>query len=204
MPKSVIRISVNRLTCLDFGVSFVLHQDNKTEIERHWWHGEHSNLAKIFQRIHLSQKRGWYSTYIRTKSHQKSDWEYLNGSILIETNTSSDFLTLFRSTSSAVKELKVTLCKVNPIRPRLFFGCLDRRGVGIPAAHNSKPIHSIEIKIGRIVENRKLINLVQFDWQMTSWLHHNDVKTSKFWICVKYCRSNLEKFIDVSHCEKDK
>ena len=35
MPKSVIRISVNRLTCLDFGVSFVLHQYNKTEIERH-------------------------------------------------------------------------------------------------------------------------------------------------------------------------
>ena len=30
----------------------------------------------------------------------------------------------------------------------------------MPAAHNSKTIHGIERKFGRVVENHKLINLV--------------------------------------------
>ena len=31
---------------------------------------------------------------------------------------------------------------------------------GVPAAHNSKTIHGVEMKFGRVVENHKLINLV--------------------------------------------
>ena len=54
--------------------------------------------------------------------------------------------------------------RFNPIRPRLFLGCpgLGGRGRGrkVPAAHNSKSIHGIEIKFVRVVENHKLINLV--------------------------------------------
>ena len=30
----------------------------------------------------------------------------------------------------------------------------------MPAAHNSKTIHGIEMKFGRVVENHKLINLL--------------------------------------------
>ena len=33
-------------------------------------------------------------------------------------------------------------------------------GWKVPAAHNSKTVHGIEMKLGRIVENHKLINLV--------------------------------------------
>ena len=33
-------------------------------------------------------------------------------------------------------------------------------GGEVPAAHNSKTVNGIEIKLGRIVENHKLINLV--------------------------------------------
>ena len=41
---------------------------------------------------------------------------------------------------------------------------VDYRGGGgapkVPAAYNSKTIHGIEMKFGRIVENYKLINLI--------------------------------------------
>ena len=47
----------------------------------------------------------------------------------------------------------------------------------MPAAHNSKTLNGIGTKFGRIVENHKLINLVKFNWQMTSALRHNDVIT---------------------------
>ena len=38
----------------------------------------------------------------------------------------------------------------------------------MPAAYNSKNIHGIKMKFGRVVENDKLINLVLFNWQMMS------------------------------------
>ena len=47
------------------------------------------------------------------------------------------------------------------------------------AAHNSKTINDNEIKLGPVIENHKLINLVLFNWHMTSSLRHNDVKTVK-------------------------
>ena len=47
----------------------------------------------------------------------------------------------------------------------------------MPAAHNSKTIHGIEMKFGRVVENHKLISFVQSNWQMMSSLRHNDVIT---------------------------
>ena len=34
----------------------------------------------------------------------------------------------------------------------------------MPAVRNSKTIHSIEMKFGRVLENHKLINLVSFNW----------------------------------------
>ena len=73
-----------------------------------------------------------------------------------------------------------TLCLINSIQPGLFLGALARSGEErrkAPAAHNSKIIHGIEMKFGRVVESRKLINLVQFNWRMTSSLRHNDVIT---------------------------
>ena len=42
---------------------------------------------------------------------------------------------------------------------RAFLECLGRGGE-LPAANNSKTIHDIEIKFGRVVENHKLIKLV--------------------------------------------
>ena len=45
----------------------------------------------------------------------------------------------------------------------------------MPISHNFKTIHGIEMKFGRVVEIHKLINSVQFNRQMTSSLHHNDV-----------------------------
>ena len=50
------------------------------------------------------------------------------------------------------------------IPARAYFGCLVRGGGGkgwkVSAAYNSKTIHDIEMKFGRVVENYKLINLV--------------------------------------------
>ena len=42
-----------------------------------------------------------------------------------------------------------------------------RGGQKVPTAYNSKTIHGIEMKCGRVVENHKLINLLYFNWQMT-------------------------------------
>ena len=51
-------------------------------------------------------------------------------------------------------------------RPGLFFWVPSPVGGGggggrkVPTAHNSKTVHGIETKFGRIIENHKLINLV--------------------------------------------
>ena len=55
----------------------------------------------------------------------------------------------------------------------------------MPAAHNSKIINDNEMKFGGIVENYKLINLVYFNWLMTSSLRHNDVITLKIFSFYK-------------------
>ena len=55
----------------------------------------------------------------------------------------------------------------NPIWPGLFLGAWARgegEGRKVSAAHKSKTIHGIDIKFGRVVENHKLINLVEFNW----------------------------------------
>ena len=78
-----------------------------------------------------------------------------------------------------------------------FFACLGRGGVGgeEPAVYNSITIHGIEMKFGRVVENHKLINLVKFNFQITSSLRHNYVITVALLDSyVKSCRSKLEKF----------
>ena len=64
---------------------------------------------------------------------------------------------------------------IRPARPGLFGGAWAGGGRKVPAAHSSKAIHGIEVKFGRIVENQKLINLVQLNWKKTSLLRHNDV-----------------------------
>ena len=38
----------------------------------------------------------------------------------------------------------------------------------MPATHNSKTINENGMKFGRVVENHKVINLVRFNWLMTS------------------------------------
>ena len=81
---------------------------------------------------------------------------------------------------------------VQPYPARALFGCLGPRG-GEGGS---------EMKFGRVVENHKLINLVQHNRQMTSSLRHNDVITVKYWIFTKSCRSKLEKFRDVSDFKK--
>ena len=49
-------------------------------------------------------------------------------------------------------------------RPGIFWGpgpgTEGGGGRKVPADHNSKAIHGIEMKFGRVVENHKLINLV--------------------------------------------
>ena len=72
----------------------------------------------------------------------------------------------------------------------------------MPAVHNFKTIYGIEMKFGRVVENHKLVNLVQFNWQIASSLRHNNVTTVKILILTKTCRSKLKKFRDVSNCIK--
>ena len=48
-------------------------------------------------------------------------------------------------------------------------------GGEVPAAYNSKTICENEIKFVGVVENHRLINLVLFNWLMTSSLRHNDI-----------------------------
>ena len=52
-------------------------------------------------------------------------------------------------------------------------GAGRRGGRKVPAVRNSKTIHGIEMKFGWVIENHTLINLVSFNWQMTSSLRHN-------------------------------
>ena len=54
---------------------------------------------------------------------------------------------------------------INPIQSGLFLGVWAGGGGGggrrkVPAAHNSKTVHGIEMKFGTVVENHKLIKLV--------------------------------------------
>ena len=42
----------------------------------------------------------------------------------------------------------------------IYFLTLSGLGVEVPAAYNSKIIHDIEMKFGRVVENHKPINLM--------------------------------------------
>ena len=55
-------------------------------------------------------------------------------------------------------------CSVLTLSGPGFHGVPGPRGGGggrkVPAAHNSKTIHGIERKLGRVVENHKLIKLV--------------------------------------------
>ena len=73
---------------------------------------------------------------------------------------------------------------LNPIPPGLFGGGAAWGGGGgggkCPQAYNSKTIDDNEMKLGGVVKNHYLINLVWFNWRMTSSLRHNDVKLSKF------------------------
>ena len=61
----------------------------------------------------------------------------------------------------------------HPIRPGLLrVPGIGGRGGGVerrvPAANSSKTITDIEIQFGGVVENHKLINLVQDNWNVTS------------------------------------
>ena len=50
---------------------------------------------------------------------------------------------------------------INPIQSGLFLGFWAGGGRRkVPAAHNSKTVHGIEMKFGTVVENHKLIKLV--------------------------------------------
>ena len=71
-------------------------------------------------------------------------------------------------------------------------------GEGVPAANNSKAISDKETKIGRIVENHRLINLMLFNWLMTSSLSHNDVINAKIFSFRKIFLIKVEQFRDVS------
>ena len=58
---------------------------------------------------------------------------------------------------------------------RAFFWVPWPGGWEVPAAHNSKIIHGIEIKFGRVVENHELLiwcNLIG------KWRHHYGIMTS--------------------------
>ena len=68
----------------------------------------------------------------------------------------------------------------------------------MPAAHNSETINHDEMKFDGVVENHKLINLVLFNWYMTSLLRHNDVITVKIWSFTKILLFKVETFRDVS------
>ena len=55
------------------------------------------------------------------------------------------------------------------------------------------------MKSGGVVESQKLINLVQFNWYMTSLLRHNDVITViTVRVLTKILLIKVEKFRDVS------
>ena len=72
----------------------------------------------------------------------------------------------------------------------------------MPAAYNSRTINDNEMKLGGVVKDHKLINVVWFNWQMTSSLRHNDVITVKILSFTKISPIKEEKFIDVSEFRK--
>ena len=79
-------------------------------------------------------------------------------------------------------------------------------GRKVPAAYNSKTINDNEIKFGEVVKDHLVINLVWFNWRMTSSLHHNDVITVKIlshiYSFTKILPIKEEKFRDVSELKK--
>ena len=52
-------------------------------------------------------------------------------------------------------------------------------GRSVPAAYNSKSINDNKMKLGGVVKDHWLINLMWFNWRITSSLRHNDVITVK-------------------------
>ena len=69
---------------------------------------------------------------------------------------------MFRSFNNNYELLCYITNTINPIPPGLFEGGSAWGGGGgeVPAAHNSKTINDNGMKIGGVVENHKLINLV--------------------------------------------
>ena len=66
----------------------------------------------------------------------------------------------------------------------------------MPAAYNSKTINDNEMKLGGVVKDHWLINLVWFNWCMTS-LHHNDIITVKI---LSFYRNFTNKRRKVYRC----
>ena len=64
---------------------------------------------------------------------------------------------------------------------RLGFLRVAQLGGGgeVPAAYNSKTINDNKVKLGGVVKDHELINLVWFNWRMTSLWCHNDIITVK-------------------------
>ena len=60
---------------------------------------------------------------------------------------------------------KLSALQSFPLSGPGFFGCLGPGGEGggrkMPAAHNSKTMHGIEIQFGRVVENHKRCNFYE-------------------------------------------
>ena len=69
-------------------------------------------------------------------------------------------------------------------------------GRKVPAAHNSKTINDNGMKFGGVVENHKLINLVQFNWLIRSSLRHNDVITVKIFSSYKNLTNESRKVLE--------
>ena len=68
---------------------------------------------------------------------------------------------------------------LNLVLPGFFEGGAVWGGWKVPAAYNSKTINDNEMKLGGVVKDHYLINLVWFNWRMMPSLRHNDVITVK-------------------------
>ena len=71
-------------------------------------------------------------------------------------------------------------------------------GGEVPAAYDSKTIKDNEMKLGEVVKDHWLINLVWFNSRIMSSLRHNDVNCQNF----EFSPIKEEKFIGVSEFKK--
>ena len=67
----------------------------------------------------------------------------------------------------------------------------------MPAAYNSKTINDNEMNLGGVVKDHLLINLVLFNWCMTSFCHNDIITVKILSFCKKFTNQRRKVYNNI-------